>query len=343
VPQLALVLVAGLAGALFADLIGTPIPFLLGSLAGSAALSLTVFAQTGRRLWYPELLRRVFIGVIGTMIGTTFSPELLSKLPDLAISLAAMVGFIVLAQSTGFGIFRFVGGYDRKTAFYAAMPGGLIEAVSLGEKAGADVEILSLQHFARIILVVLIVPTLFYLWTGQTVGSSAGQSLQLADTRFVDWALFVVLVPAGLYLGKLAHLPASFLMGPLLLTAGLHAGSVVHINGPESLLSAAQLIVGAGLGTRFARSTLWRLLSGFGLGLLSVGTMLMIGIGIAMLLAPIVPMSFEALVISFAPGGVTEMGLIALSLGVSPVLVIAHHLFRIVFTVSAVGMLTRNR
>ncbi|MEY8837729.1 AbrB family transcriptional regulator, partial [Cribrihabitans sp. XS_ASV171] len=49
-------------------------------------------------------------------------------------------------------------------------------------------------------------------------------------------------------------------------------------------------------------------------------------------------MPFSALLISFAPGGVTEMSLIALSLGVSPLLVTVHHLFRIIMSVTLAGM-----
>lgn len=55
---------------------------------------------------------------------------------------------------------------------------------------------------------------------------------------------------------------------------------------------------------------------------------------------PATPVSFAALLISFAPGGVTETSLIALSLGIAPVLVTTHHLFRIFFTVTAAGFVT---
>jgi uncharacterized membrane protein AbrB (regulator of aidB expression) len=72
-----------------------------------------------------------------------------------------------------------------------------------------------------------------------------------------------------------------------------------------------------------------------------VGTVLGLGMLMATLLAPHVSMSFDALLISFAPGGITEMSLIALSLGISPVLVAAHHLFRIVLTVTMAGLFFR--
>ena len=70
--------------------------------------------------------------------------------------------------------------------------------------------------------------------------------------------------------------------------------------------------------------------------------MLALGIGLATALADFMLVPVDALFISFAPGGVTEMGLIALSLGVSPVVVACHHLFRIFVTVSVAGMIARR-
>lgn len=340
--KLALILGVGLVGALSANLLGFPIPFLLGSLTASATLSLLMYARTRQRLQFPLPLRNTFVAVIGTMIGTTFSPEALALIPSLGLTLSAMVLFLVLAQVVGYLIFRYLGRYDKTTAIYAAMPGGLIEAVTLGEKAGGDIEILSMQHFARIILVVLMVPTFFYISSGQVVGSGAGQSLQSVAPDWTDWVAFLMLAPTGIYLGNRLHLPASHLMGPLILTAAFHASGVLSVTGPSVLLNTAQLIVGAGLGTMFARSTPRHLLTGFGLGAVYVAVVLALGAGFSAVLSRFVPMSFEALMISFAPGGVTEMGLIALSLGVSPVLVMTHHMFRIIFTVSVAGYITKK-
>ena len=338
--QLALILGSGTVGALLAQWLGLPIPFLLGSMAISATVSLTTFSRTGERLWFPVRLRHVFIAVIGIMIGTTFNADALNAASDLAITLPAMVLFLAIAQIVNFGIFRRIGGFDSVTAKYAAMPGGLIEAVSLGEKAGGDVEALSLQHFVRIVLVIVSVPLLFQLFTGEIVGSAAGKTLERAAAEWQDWMLFSVLVPIGILLGSLLKLPAGPLIGPLVLTAIFQATGVIDLNGPDMLVSVAQLVVGSALGSNFARSTPRRLLSAFSLGVLSVGATLAIASGLALLLERGVHMSFEALLISFAPGGVTEMSLVALSLGVTPVLVTTHHLFRIILTVTVAGILT---
>jgi hypothetical protein len=335
--QFAAVLTAGLAGALAARSVGMPIPFLLGSLAATAALSLAWFSRSAQRLWFPQPLRRICIGTIGAMIGTTFDPAILPLLSGMALSLPAMAVFILAAQGANYFLFRRLGGYGRATAFYSAMPGGLIEAVELGEKAGGNVEILSVQQFARIVLVVIMVPALFFILTGEVVGSAGGQALERSAAGWTDWAAFLLLVPPGIFIGSLLKLPAAQLTGPMLLSALAHGIGVADVTGPQVLLNGAQLVSGAGLGVMFARSSPGQIARCFGLGALSVAMTLGLSAGLAAVLAGYVPMPFDVLLISFAPGGVTEMGLIALSLGASPMLVSAHHLFRIAATVLLAG------
>ena len=45
---------------------------------------------------------------------------------------------------------------------------------------------------------------------------------------------------------------------------------------------------------------------------------------------------------SFAPGGVTEMSLIALSLSANPAVVTLHHLYRIILTVLGLSFLRKR-
>lgn len=340
--QLTLVLATALAGAFVAFAMGWPIPFLLGSLVATAILALTFAARTGRPVFFPTLLRQVFIAVIGTMIGTTFTTEVLSMAPTLAVTLCAMMFFVVLAQASNYVVLHHLGGYDRPTAFYAAMPGGLIEAVEMGGKAGGDVETLSIQHFVRIVLVILIVPLFFLVATGEAVGSAANQTLEKGPSNWPDWLMVALIAPVGLWIGKALRLPAAPLLGPLVSTAVLQSLGVIDLGGPPTLLNLAQLIVGASLGAQFAKTTPRHLLSTLALGFVSVMVTLAIASGFALMLGQFLSMSFRTLLISFAPGGVTEMSLIALSLGVSPVLVSTHHLFRILFTVGLAGLLFKQ-
>lgn len=335
-------LLAGAAGGFLARALGAPMPFMIGSLTVIAALSIRRVSRGKPAFAFPQPLRKSFIAVIGVLIGQRFSPELAATLPRFWPSLLAIVPFVALAHATAYGIFRHVGGYDRATALFAAMPGGLIEAITIGERSGGKVEILTVQHFARIVLVVAIVPALFLLWSGQSVGSAAGQGVPGATMPLSDLGRIALMALVGIAIGTRLRLPASHLMGPMLVSASLHGFDLIETHSAGWLLSFAQLVVGVGLGALFADSAPRQLVVAFLLGALAVLAMLATGLLFALGLSLAVPGSAEALFISFAPGGVTEMSLIALSLHIDPVIVAAHHLFRISVTVSLVGLALRS-
>lgn len=342
VPNAVLMLLIGLAGAVLASLAGLPMPFLVGALA-TVGLYSGLRTATGRDdARFPNTPRRFFVALIGAMIGASFTLELMGSLPGIWPSLLVMLGFIATALGGGYALFRRIGRFDPVTAVFASMPGGLIEAVAMGEEAGADVRLLALQHFVRVILVVIAVPFLYLLWSGNAVGSAGGQSFRAEGWTALDVGELFLLAAAGMWLGPRLRLPASHLVGPLLLSAALHGSGLLHLSSPAWLLSLAQLVVGTGLGTSFAGSRAGDLGRAFGLGVVYVAGVLTLGYAIAAALSPVMPFDFDTLFVSFAPGGVTEMGLIALSLGISPVVVTAHHVFRIAVTVLVAASASRR-
>ncbi|MEL6168708.1 MAG: AbrB family transcriptional regulator [Pseudomonadota bacterium] len=332
----------GLAGGLAALALDAPLPFLLGSLIATAGFAIWRSIRGGGTLDFPQVLRKTFVAIIGVKIGASFSPEILGILPTLWLSMLGMVAFAALAQLIGYTLYRRVGGYDRTTALFAAAPGGLIEAVALGEAAGGDPRVLTIQHFTRIVLVVVSVPFLFFAWSGTTVGSAAGETLGEGPARVFDLTMIGVLAVAGLVLGGRLRMPAAHLLGPLLLSAIVHGTGLVTLQSPAWLLNTAQIVVGTGLGMMFAGAEPRLLARAVVLGGLTLGLMLGLAIAFAFGLAALTPLAVETLFVSFAPGGVTEMSLIALSLQTNPVIVTAHHVFRIVLTATALGVVARR-
>ncbi|WP_172297061.1 AbrB family transcriptional regulator [Pseudoruegeria sp. HB172150] len=334
-------LVLGAVGGTLGAWVGLPMPYMLGSLIFSAAYTITR-AQSGYAVAFHRPFRFLSIATIGTMIGGRFTPDLLPLFPQLWPSFLAVGLFVVLAHGYGYFVLRKVGKYDRVTATYAAMPGGLIEAITLGEREGGDVRVLTVQHFARIIIVVMAVPT-FFLWLeGHAVGSSAGQNMSTGPSHWWDLLAIAVIAPVGMWLGMRLNLPAGQLLGPLVLCAIAQLTGILDLHSPGWLLSLAQLIVGAGLGAQFSGMGIGLLVKTFGMGVLAVAGMLVIGAVMALGLVAVVPETFDALFVSFAPGGMTEMALIALSLDASPVIVTAHHLVRILLAVVLVGWVNKR-
>ncbi len=322
-------------GGVVAFILGAPMPFLLGGVVGS--LLFVGLYERGSARHLPKLnryIRMSAIAAVGAMMGASVSADLLVQLPLFWLSALAILPFVIIAHFGGYWIMRGLGRYSTVDAYFASMPGGLVEAVLLGEKAGADVRILTIQHFIRVLSIVAVVPLLFFIFTGEVVGSAAGENLQ-SGGRYSgsDVALIVAIAAVGLLIGRFIRLPASHLLGPLLLAIVLSVGGIVSVSVPPWMLHGAQYLVGVTLGAQFAGINGAMLRKGFGLGAVTVSYMLVLGLGFGWVLSHFVPASVPAMFISFAAGGLTEMSLIALSLDLSPLTVAIHHLIRIFLTI----------
>jgi hypothetical protein len=201
------------------------------------------------------------------------------------------------------------------------------------------------QQFLRIILVVTLLPVGITLIEGMPVGSAAGVTAapDAAGMTAGGLALTLVAGAVGLVIARRLHLPAGQLLGPLVAAAALNLTGFGPVALPPELVIVAQVVVGASLGARFLGITGPMLRRAAGLGLVSVGAMLAMAALAALALTGATGKPVDVLMVSFAPGGVTEMSLVALSLGASPAIVTIHHLFRIGLTVLAISLAAKLR
>jgi len=322
--------------------IGTPLPFMLGSLFASALAVAFAQKRFPQDYAYPMALRMLFVGVIGAMIGARLTPDVAALVPKMLVSIPAILVFVLAAHAVNYLILRRVGGFDRPTAYYAGSPGGLFESILFGEEAGADLRLLTLTQFLRIITVVTVIPVAMSIWEGHPVGSAAGLNFGAGETALFWVPVVLAFSLAGVWIGLRLKLPAGQLMGPLLLVGALSMSGLVEIAAPGWLVAVAQVVLGTGLGVRFTGMTLAMFVTGAGLSLLSVSAMMSVGILLALLVHQAGGLPVDVLAISFAPGGVVEMSLIALSLAANPAFVTLHHLLRILFTVGEMSIARRR-
>ena len=325
----------GAAGGGLFTLAGVPLGMLLGSLlavAVAAAAGVRFFGQVPA---VPQGWRLVLMPVIGVAIGAGFPVDFLEQAARWWLTLLALVVFVPLAHLIGWGVYRHIGRVEPRTAYFAAMPGGFFEALEMGERAGADMALLVALQFLRLILCIICIPIAFALLTGQLVGSGGGMDWPGAGEPLLAWDMMVLGLAGlgGWWLAAQLRLPAAVLSGPLLLSGLAHVTGLTAAAPPEWMILFTQWVVGTALGSRFAGfgpRLLWLALR---LSALSVVLMMVLAVAIAMLLAGPAGEAKLAVVLAFAPGGITEMSLVALSLQMSAVYVTMHHLLRIVLAV----------
>ena len=341
----AVLLILGALGGFVAEKMGLPMPWMLGSLLITASIVSGKKRVLPDKYEFPPNFRKLFIAFIGIMIGSQVNWNLVSQAPQMVPSLVIISIFVILAHTSNFFIFHRIGGYNRSTAFFCGAPGGLMESISMGEEAGCDIRILTVQQFLRIIFVITLVPILMSVWVGETLGSASGIKLPTVYSNLTwvqNYLIVFIVAIMGLYIGPKIRLPAAHLMGPLFFASVLNLTYTDSIYLPSFMVIISQVVVGVGLGTKFFGISKAILYRAAGLSFISVVNMLFIGLLLCLLVFPFTTLSFQVLLVCFAPGGVTEMSLIALSLSANPAVVTLHHLYRIILTVLGLSFLRKR-
>jgi len=157
-PTVLLTYVLGTAGGLAARALHLPLPMLLGSLVAVGAAAIFGFRPFGHLPQAPQRIRMIFVPIIGVAIGAAARPEILQEAQSWVLSLLILAVFIPAVHFIGYRMLVATGRTDRLTAFYGTAPGGLVETVQMGEEAGADIQMLAMLQFLRLILTIVIVP-----------------------------------------------------------------------------------------------------------------------------------------------------------------------------------------
>ena len=340
--RVALALLIGSLGGAAAQAADLPLAWMIGAMMATtlaAALGLPVAMWMG--------LRSVMVTVLGVMLGSAFSPEILDRLLEWALSLACLVVYAAVSGALCLQAFARLARFDPVTSYFAAMPGGLAEMTLVGGAMGGDERMISLIHASRLLIVILCLPFAFQLLVGYdpALRPASGDSLMAIDGT--DLVILAACGALGYFGARALGVPAAPIVGPMLLSAIVHLAGLTAARPPSELIGLAQVIVGSAIGCRFAgigRAFVKRAVAA-ALG----GTAIHLGTTLAFAgaLALGTGLGFEALVLAYSPGGLAEMSLIALALGFDRARFVAtHHIFRIftivVFAPAAFRLLRRR-
>ena len=312
-----------------------PLPWMLGALF----VTMTA-AVAGLPVLGPMRLRPAIVAVIGVLLGSRFTPAIIGQAGEALVTISILIVYLAAVAAVVVPWYRFVARQDWTTAYFAGMPGGLSEMVELGEAKGADVPAIVLAHSLRIVLTIGLMAVLFRLVLGYNVGA-AGSAVAGAALGVQDAAILVACAVLGAVLGPRLHLPAPTFLGPLILSAAIHMAGITESAPPPMLINAAQVALGTILGCRFLGIDTRML---FRAGLYSLGatalTLCLALLG-AFTLQAAAGVAIDQAMLALAPGGLTEMGLIALAIHADVAFVALHHVVRILVVIVLAPILVR--
>lgn len=334
-PIIVATLLWGAFGGWIFSLIGFPLAWMIGAMMFTAGL-----AVFGVRLKGPGKSRSIMITVLGVMLGSAFTPEILEHASSWIISIVVLLVFVVLVTAILMWGFQRFAGMKRPEALLAATPGGFGEMILIAESYGIDVRSISLIHATRVMFTVLLIPFYFRIFEGYTPPAESPMGT-INDLGMADAGVLIGCALVG-YLGaKRLGIPAAALLGPMLISAIVHFLGLTTAKPPGELVNLAQIVIGTNVGCRFVGVERRQLINPVGVGIIGAATTLGLAMGAASILHQITQLDYHALWISFAPGGLAEMTLISLAMHIDTAFVSTHHIVRILFIVMSISVVTR--
>jgi membrane AbrB-like protein len=309
----------------------TPLPWMIGPLFAVA------FARLGG-LHVTALPGARYVGqwIIGSALGLYFTPAVVKQLVGFAPWMVrAGIYALVSGVLCGMALAR-LANVDRRTAFFASVPGGATEMSILAERFEARTDLVAVAQSLRILIVVSVIPFMFA-WIGVH-----GSDPYVQGTREFSWSGLLQLMALTALGGAALHrfrFPNGWVIGALFVALPLTALEIQLSSLPTWLSNAGQLLIGCALATRFRPDFLSRAPR----YLAAVTLTVLLAIAMAALfggfLGWAMPANTATTILATAPGGIAEMAITAKVLQLGVPVVTAFHAARMVLLVSSTGLL----
>ncbi len=306
--------------------LGAPLPFLFGSLGTCLIGSVLGFPTQGM-----PLISTVSRTVLGVAIGASITTGVLAQLGALAPTLLLVPIYVAVIAFTGMHYFHHVMGYDKTTAYYAAMPGALQDMVVFGDEAGGNTRALSLIHATRLLLMVSIAPVLMTVIFNTPLDNPLGPPTKDLPFYHVFWVLFIGI--AGWKLAAKVNIFGASVTGPLLLAIPLSLMGLLTERPSQEVINIAQFFIGIGIGVYYRGITPAEIrrdilaASGFVIILLIISTI------ITFIASSISNLPVIELFLAFWPAGQAEIAVLSLAAGANVGIIVLHHLIRVVIVI----------
>jgi membrane AbrB-like protein len=297
-----------------------------GAMSGSV-VAVAILSIFGLAHGVSAPLRYLAMGIIGTAIGSVVGPDTFAHIAAYPASIALMATCVVLMTLASTAVWVWLMGWPRSMALLASVPGSMSYIVSVSMSMGADAARIAVVQMSRVIFLATMLPFFIVHEVGNPLTALAAMTLDPPEMVMLSLA-------AGFTVGGLFawyNISGGMILGAMVASGALHFFGIAPGRSPAWLMSGGQLLLGAWVGSRFVDFD-WTLFARICLGtVLALGAMLAVSLLFSNVATTLLGVPFGAALIGYAPGSQEVMVVLALTLGVDPIFVAAHHLARYFF------------
>ena len=329
-----LVIIISIPSAIFADYFNIPLAWMIGPM-----IAVSIAALNGLKIYMPRLALSSILIILGLHIGNYIDQSLLGQMVGWIWTTIIMFGYIIVSIVIVSKYLQKFSGYKEKTSIFSAAPGALGPLMILAEYEKSDLSQVATAHLIRLIIIITVFPFII-------VNFSATESLEMEKFDYMSqnhWYLVLLIIVSIIFIFFFdkAKIPAALLSGTLVASGILQILDIASYKLPDSSINFCLLILGASVGCRFANKTVREVATNSFHGLVATLLLVILGLIAAFIATFFVDNNFLTLILSFCPGGIYEVAVIAIAFDLEPDFVAFHHIIRLLFILFVIPIILK--
>ena len=328
------VILISVPGALAAEFLNIPLAWFLGPMLFTSLASLL-----GLQLKMPKIILSLILILLGLYIGNYIDKNLFSQIHQWIWTSFIMLIYIIFSVLFVSKYLQKFSKYEKKTSIFSAAPGALGPLLILAEDEKSDLSHVATSHLIRLIIIITVFP---FIVNSFYDSNSIEMSKEIIENQnLID--LFILLITSIIliYLFNKLKVPAALLSGTLIASGFLQITELATYKMPTNIIDYCLLILGASVGCRFVNKTFTEIGKNAFHSFVATFFLVIFGLLAAYMASLVIDKNFFTLLLSYCPGGIYEVAVIAIFFDLDPEFVSFHHIIRLLMILFIVPVILR--
>ena len=328
------VIIISIPSAIVADYLNIPLAWMLGPM-----IITSIAALAGLKVKMPKLALSSILIILGLHIGNYIDQNLFNQMINWIWTSFIMLIYIIVCILIVSKYLQKFSGYGEKASIFSAAPGALGPLMILAENEKTDLSQVATSHLIRLIIIITVIPFII-------VNNTSSDALLLDKFDYMgqNHIHLILLIIASLFfifIFDKIKIPAALLSGTLFASGLLQITDIASYKLPNASINFCLLILGASVGCRFAEKTVKEIANNSLHSIVATTILVILGLIAAYIATFFVDTNILTLILSFSPGGIYEVAVIAIAFDLDPDFVAFHHIIRLLFILLTVPIFLR--
>jgi membrane AbrB-like protein len=305
------VLIISFPSAIIADYFNIPLAWFLGPM-----IVTSIAALSGLKIIMPKIVLSFILIILGLHIGNYIDQNLFNQMFDWIWTSLIMLIYIIICILVVAKYLQKFAGYGEKASIFSAAPGALGPLMILAENEKTDLSQVATSHLIRLIIIITVIPFIIVNNTGNDV--LLNDDFNYLGQNHLNLIILILASLFFIFVFDKIRVPAALLSGTLFASGLLQITDIASYKLPDETVNFCLLILGSSVGCRFAEKTVKEIANNSLHSIVATTILVLLGLLAAYVATFFVDTNILTLILSFSPGGIYEVAVIAIAFDLDP-------------------------